>query len=81
MIHKGWYHHWVLGVTLDDQLWHQMLVMDCILELLHGSKQGPNDVMMWTLLHCGVIDASVVDKSWDGSMRSMRYSAVLVSRL
>ena len=46
-----WYHHWVAGATLDDQLWHQALVMDHILESLRGSEQGPNDAMMWTLLH------------------------------
>ena len=46
----NWYHHWVAGVTLDDQLWHQALVMDCVLESLWGSEQGPNDAMMWTLL-------------------------------
>ena len=46
----GWYHHWVSGAMLDDQLWHQKLVMDCVLESLHGSEQGPNDAMMWTLL-------------------------------
>ena len=66
---------------LNNQLWHQALVMDCVLELLHGSEQGPNDVMMWTLLCCGIIDASIVDKPWNGSTRSMRYSAILVGRL
>ena len=81
MMHEGWYHHWVSGVTLDDQLWHQALVMDCVLESLHGSEQGPNDTMMWTLLQCGIIDASVVDKPWNGSMQSMRYSAVLAGCL
>ena len=67
--------------TLDDQLWHQALVMDRVLELLRSSEQGPNDMMMWTLLHRGVIDASVIDKPWNGSTQSMRYSAVLVGRL
>ena len=43
----NWYHHWVAGVTLNDQLWHQALVMDRVLELLWGSKQGPNDAMMY----------------------------------
>ena len=64
---KGWYHHWVLGATLDDQLWHQTLVMDRVLESLHGLEQGPNDAMIWTLLCWGVVDASIVDKPWDGS--------------
>ena len=81
MMRDNWYHHWVAGVTLDNQLWHQALVMDRVLESLRGSKQGPNDVMMWTLLCRGVIDASVVDKPWNGSTRSMRYLAVLVGRL
>ena len=81
MMQDNWYHHWVAGVTLNDQLWHQALVRDRVLESLRGSEQGPNDVMMWTLLHCGVIDASIIDKSWNGSTRSMRYSAVLVGRL
>ena len=81
MMRDNWYHHWVAGATLDDQLWHQALVMDYVLESLHGSKQGPNNAMMWTLLCQGVIDANVVDKPWNGSTRSMRYSAVLVGRL
>ena len=78
---EGWYHHWVLGATLDDQLWHQTLVMDQVLELLCSSEQGPNDAMMWTLLHHSVVDMSVVDKPWDGSTHSMRYSAILVGQL
>ena len=58
-----------------------MLVMDCVLELLQGSKQGPNNAMMWTLLQCGILDASAVDKLWDGSTQSMQYLAVLVGHL
>ena len=81
MMCDNWYHHWVAGVTLDDQLWHQALVMDCILELLHGSEQGSNDAMMWTLLRRGIIDSSVVNKPWNGSTWSMRYSAMLMGRL
>ena len=77
----NWYHHWVAGATLDDQLWHQALVMNCVLESLCGSEQGLNDVMMWTLLCRGVIDTSVVDKPWNGSTQSMRYLAVLMGRL
>ena len=63
----NWYHHWVTGATLDDQLWHQALVMDRVLELLRGSEQGPNDAMMWMLLRRGIIDADAVDKPWNGS--------------
>ena len=81
MMRDNWYHHWVARATLDDQLWHQALVMDCVLESLHGSEQGPNNVMMWMLLRCGVIDASVVDKPWNGSTQSMRYLAMLMGRL
>ena len=81
MMHDNWYHHWVARATLDDQLWHQVLVMDCVLESLCGSEQGPNNAMMWMLLCWDVIDASVVDKPWNGSTRSMRYLAVLVGRL
>ena len=80
-MHEGWYHHWVSRATLDDQLWYQTLVMDHILESLCSSKQGPNDTMMWMLLRCGIIDASIVDKPWDGSTHSMGYSVVLVGRL
>ena len=68
-------------MTLDNQLWHQALVMDRVLESLHGSEQGPNNAMMWTLLHWGIINASVIDKPWNGSTWSMRYSAVLIGRL
>ena len=55
--------------------------MDRVLESLRSSEQGPNDAMMWTLLWQGVVDASVVDKPWNRSTWSMRYSAVLVGRL
>ena len=71
-MHKGWYHHWVSGAMLDDQLWHQALVMDCVLELLHSLEQGPNDAMMWMLLCWGIADGSVMDKPWNGSTQSMR---------
>ena len=81
MMQDNWYHHWVAGATLNNQLWHQALVMDHILESLHGSEQGPNNAMMWTLLRWGVIDPSVVDKPWNGSAQSMRYLAMLVGRL
>ena len=81
MMCNNWYHHWVARAMLNDQLWHQALVMDCVLESLCGSEQGPNDAMMWTLLRRGIIDASVVDKPWNGSTRFMWYSAVLVGRL
>ena len=77
----NWYHHWVAGATLDDQLWHQALVMDRVLESLCGSEQGPNDAKMWTLLHHGVIDADTIDKPWNGLTQSMRYLAVLIGRL
>ena len=81
MMCDNWYHHWVAGATLDDQLWHQALVMDHVLESLRGSEQGLNDAMIWTLLRWGVINASVFDKPWNGSTWSMRYSAVLIGRL
>ena len=81
MMCDNWYHHWVARAMLNNQLWHQTLVMDQVLESLCGSEQSANDAMMWTLLHQGVVDASVVDKPWDGSTRSMRYSAVLIGRL
>ena len=77
----SWYHHWVAGVSLDNQLWHQALVMDRILESLRSSEQGPNDMMMWTLLRRGIVDANIVDKPWDRSTQSMKYSAVLVGWL
>ena len=81
MTHNSWYHHWVVGAMLNDQLWHQALVMDHVLESLRGLEQGPNDMMMWTLLCCGIIDASIVDKPWNGSTWSMWYLAMLVGRL
>ena len=81
MMHKGWYHHWVSRATLDDQLWHQALVIDCVLELLCSSEQGSNNAMMWTLLQCSVLDASSDDSLWDSLTFSMRYSAVLVGCL
>ena len=55
--------------------------MDHVLELLCSSEQGLNDAIMWTLLSQGVIDANVVDKSWNGSTQSMRYLAILVGQL
>ena len=65
MMNNGWYHHWVPVATLDDQLWHQLIVMDCVLESLCGSKQSSNDAMMWMLLQYGVINASGNDSPWD----------------
>ena len=70
-----------IGGYAGDQLWHQALVMDHVLESLRGSEQGPNNAMMWTLLHRGVIDTSIVEKPWNGSTQSMRYLAMLVGRL
>ena len=70
-----WYHHWVIGASLDNQLWHQTMVMDWVLESLQGSEQNSNDAMMWTLLWHGE------DSPWDRSTRSMRYSAMLVGCL
>lgn len=50
MMNEGWYDHWVTGATIDDQLWHQALVVDCVLESLQGQDHGTNNVLMWTLL-------------------------------
>ena len=55
--------------------------MDCVLESLCGSEQGPNDAMMWTLLCCGIMDVSIVDKLWNWSTQSIRYLAMLVGCL
>ena len=81
MMENGWYHHWVSGALLDNQLWHQALVMDCVLESLWGSEQNSNDAMMWTLLQHGIVNACSEDSPWDELTRSMRYSAVLVGHL
>ena len=81
MMENRWYHHWVVGASLDNQLWHQMMVMDHILESLWGSEQNTNGTMMWTLLQHGVINVCGEGGLWDGLMRSMRYSAMLVGRL
>ena len=81
MMHEGWYHHWVSGATLDNQLWHQALVMDHVLESLWGSEQGSNDMMMWTLLQHGILDVGSDDSPWDSSTWSMRYLAILVGCL
>ena len=81
MMRDNWYHHWVARAMLNNQLWHQALVMDCVLKSLCGSEQGPNNAMMWTLLCQGIIDASIVDKPWNGSTQSMRYLAMLIGRL
>ena len=51
------------------------------MESLWGSEQNTNDAMMWTVLQHGVVDACSEDSLWDGSMRSMRYLAVLVGQL
>ena len=66
MMENGWYHHWVPGALLDDQLWYQVLVMDHVLESLWGSEQSTNNLMMWTLLHRGIINALGEDSPWDG---------------
>ena len=81
MMENGWYHHWVPGASLDDQLWHQSSVMDCVLESLCGSEQSSNNLMMWTLLCWGIIDVSGEDSLWDGSMQSMRYLAIIIGYL
>ena len=81
MMENGWYHHWVVSASLDNQLWHQTMVIDYVLESLRGSEQNLNDMMMWMLLQCGIIDMCSEDSPWDGLTRSMRYSAVLVSHL
>ena len=67
MMREGWYHHWVSGAMLNDQLWHQALVMDCVLESFHSSEQGSNDAIMWTLLQWGILDLSSEDSPWDSS--------------
>ena len=67
MMHDNWYHHWVAGATLDNQLWHQALVMDWVLELLRSLEQGLNDVMMWMLLCRSIVDAVMGAGLWSAS--------------
>ena len=81
MMENNWYSYWVPGATIDDQLWHQSLVVDRVLESLRGSHPGPNDDMMWTLIQRGILDMDSDDTPWDSSTRSMRYSAVVGCRL
>ena len=73
----NFYTHWVPGVTIDDQMWHQSLVIDCVLELLRGSEQGSNDVMMWMLLQWGILDPANQDKVWDSTVCCIQYLAVI----
>ena len=56
MMENNWYSYWVPGATIDDQMWHQSLVVDRVLESLRGSRPGPNDDMMWTLIQRGILD-------------------------
>ena len=77
MMNNGWYHHWVPGATIDDQMWHQALVVDRVLESLRGKEHGSSNALMWELLQQGILDMSAKDKPWDGATCSMRYSATL----
>ena len=77
MMNDRWFNHWVPGVMIDSQLWHEALVVDHMLESLWGSEQRGNNVMMWTLLQQGVLDLSGEDCSYDRAMCSMQYFVVL----
>lgn len=81
MMNEGWYDHWVAGAMIDDQLWHQALVMDHVLESLQGQDHGTNNVLMWTLLRRGIIDMSGEDSPWNSSTRSMCYLVALSCHL
>ena len=77
MMNDGWCNHWVPRATINDQLWHQALVVDYVLESLRGSKQRSNNVMMWTLLQQGVLDLSGEDHLYNSAICSIWYSAAL----
>ena len=76
---------------MDDQLWHQAMVVHRhqeevrrgILNSLNapGIQGTDDDTILFYLIQKGIIDHSDFDKRWDGTTRSMRYTAALGDRL
>jgi len=63
---------WFSGLSLDDQLWHQAMVVDFNQEetwrtSIAMNNCGFNAQMLFHLINRRVIDHSDEDKAWDGS--------------
>jgi hypothetical protein len=72
---------WLDGAYLDDELWHQAIATDARNFDRRGHDMTDDQRVLWRLINRGVIDHSDTDKRWDGSTRSMRYSAAMGDRL
>ena len=71
------------GVHFDDQVWYQAMLVerfnDARFQRVRESPQTANrfDTALHHLLDMGIHDFKPIDKPWDASTRSMRYSAAL----
>jgi hypothetical protein len=71
------------GHSLDDMIWHQAMTSFRNQAEFHHirSNQTPNEHVLFELVTRGLHDGTNLDNPWPSSMRSMRYTAVMVDCL
>src|SRR6267143_1562859 len=83
-LHTGprWCREFIHEGTLDNQLWHQAMITNRDQEIHRaGRVDNDNSNVLWVLLNWGTIDNREIDRPWDGSVRSMRYTSAVSNRL
>ena len=73
---------WLGSASLDDQLWHQAMIVDRRQTLVHRDRVSTQDekILMY-LIERGVIDHSAFDQKNAAATRAMRHSAAMADRL
>ena len=77
----NWRSGWLAGISMDDQLWIQALMVN-----RHRREEAPivensEGTSLRRLLRMGITDRDPRDRPCHASTRSMRYSATLADRL
>jgi hypothetical protein len=73
---------WLFNLSLDDQLWHQsMVVLRNLDEERRGQSMTLEEQPLFHLIQLGVVDPPASDHPFESATRSMRYSAAIADRL
>jgi hypothetical protein len=71
----------VMGMILDDQLWHDSMVIGNRSQVPPPEGWSRLDNHMKDLIHRGIYDVEADSTPWASSTRSMWFTSILVDQL
>jgi hypothetical protein len=71
----------VTGMILDDQLWHDSMVIGNSSQVPPPEGWGRLDNHMRDLIYRGIYEVEADSTPWASSTRSMRFTSILVDQL